>query len=104
MPEALPLREGYSADALRQLARESNHANQTRRLLAIAEMAEGQSRGEAARVGSVPVQTRRDWVVAFNRQGPSGLINTPPLGHPPGFRPSQNRRLPGGSRPAPIRQ
>lgn len=93
MPEAISLRDDYSGDGLRQLARESDHANQTRRLLALAEIANGKSRSEAARVGSVQVQTVRDWVVAFNRQGPEGLINTPPPGRPSQLSPEQKQAI-----------
>jgi len=50
-------------------------AAQTRRLLALAAIYEGGSRTEAAKIGGVGLQTVRDWVLAFNAEGPGGLIN-----------------------------
>ena len=44
-------------------------AAQTRRLLAIAQIYEGATRGEAAKVGGVTVQIGRDWVERFNARG-----------------------------------
>lgn len=71
----LPLRADFDALALRQLARESDDANQARRLLALASIYDGGSRTEAAKVGDVTVQVVRDWVERFNARGPAGLIN-----------------------------
>jgi len=75
MTLAVRLREDYDARHLRALAKASRDANQTRRLLALAAIYEGGSRGEAARIGGVGIQTVRDWVLAFNAAGPEGLIN-----------------------------
>src|SRR5204862_4753380 len=50
--------------------------NQTRRLLALAAIYDGGSRTEAAKIGGVGLQTVRDWVLAFNAEGPPGLVNT----------------------------
>ena len=69
------LREDYDARHLRALAKASRDANQTRRLLALAAIYDGGSRGEAARIGGVGIQTVRDWVLAFNAAGPEGLID-----------------------------
>jgi len=71
----LELREGYSAGDLRALARKSRDAKQARRLMALAGVADGLSRAEAAAVGLMDRQTLRDWVHRFNEQGPEGLIN-----------------------------
>ena len=46
MPAAVKLREDYSADALRGLARRSKDANQSRRLLSLAAVLEGMERGK----------------------------------------------------------
>ncbi|NKL25176.1 helix-turn-helix domain-containing protein, partial [Rhizobium leguminosarum bv. viciae] len=46
-----------------------------RRLLALAEIYDGHSRSDAARIGGVTLQIVRDWVIRFNARGPSGLIN-----------------------------
>ena len=83
MSAALRLREDYGARDLRALARGTGDANQTRRLLALAAIYEGASRGAAAVIGGVQRQTVRDWVAAFNAHGPLGLID----GKAPGQRP-----------------
>ena len=75
MALAVRLREDYDARHLRALAKASRDANQTRRLLALAAIYEGGSRGEAARIGGVGIQTVRDGVLAFNAAGPEGLID-----------------------------
>jgi transposase len=87
MSAALRLREDYGARDLRALARGSRDANQTRRLLALAAIYEGASRSAAAEIGGVQRQTVRDWVAAFNAQGPAGLID----GKAPGQRPLLTR-------------
>ena len=86
MALAVRLREDYDARHLRALAKASRDANQTRRLLALAAISEGGSRGEAARIGGVGIQTVRDWVLAFNAAGPEGLID----GKAPGQAPLLN--------------
>jgi transposase len=83
MSAALRLREDYGAGDLRGLAKASRDANQTRRLLALAAIYEGASRGAAAVIGGVQRQTVRDWVAAFNAHGPAGLID----GKAPGQQP-----------------
>ena len=75
MPGAVKLREDYSADALRGLARRSKDANHSRRLLSLAAVLEGMERGEAARIGGMDRQTLRDWVHRFNERGPEGLLD-----------------------------
>src|SRR6201995_4529171 len=69
------LREDYNAARLRQLARDSDDADQVRRLLALAAIYDGDSRAEAARIGGVTRQIVRDWVLRFNQGGPEALIN-----------------------------
>jgi transposase len=83
MAAAVEIREDYSAEALRQLAVKAKDANQARRLLALAAVREGKSREEAARIGGMDRQTLRDWVHAFNKYGPEGLVN----GKAPGPQP-----------------
>jgi transposase len=83
MPAAVELRDDYSADALRQRAAKSTDANQARRLLALAAVRDGMSREAAARIGGMDRQTLRDWVHAFNAQGPDGLINAKAPGATP---------------------
>jgi transposase len=56
--------------ALRKLVRRSRDPDQTRRLLALAEIYDGRSRSDAAQIGGVGVQIVRDWVLRFNAEGP----------------------------------
>jgi transposase len=50
--------------------------------VAIAEIYDGGSRSDAARIGGVGLQTIRDWVLRFNARGPDGLVD----GKAPGQR------------------
>ena len=86
MAAAVCLREDYDAAGLRELAKRSADAAQTRRLLALAAVYAGGSRTEAAQIGGVGLQTVRDWVLAFNTEGPAGLVN----GKAPGNAPMLN--------------
>ncbi len=69
MAGAIGVRGDYDAARLRELAKRSGDANQTRRLLALAAIYDGGSRTEAAKMGCVGLQTVRDWVLAFNAEG-----------------------------------
>jgi transposase len=80
------LRSDFDAQALRALAKGSRDPAQTRRLLALSAISAGGSRSDAAEIGGVGLQTVRDWVVAFNADGPDGLID----GKAPGARPRLN--------------
>lgn len=93
MRQGIELRGDYDADALRQLARRTTDANQARRLLALATIYDGVSRGEAARVGSVTPQIVRDWVVRFNAHGPDGLLNGKSTGAPSRLNDEQRKAL-----------
>ena len=75
MPRAVRLREDYSAEGLRALARRSKDANQSRRLLSLAAVRDGMDRGSAAKIGGMDRQTLRDWVHRFNACGPDGLLD-----------------------------
>ena len=75
MPSAVRLRDDYSPEALRALARRSKDVNQSRRLLSLAAVLDGMDRGSAARTGGMDRQTLRDWVHRFNALGPEGLID-----------------------------
>jgi transposase len=83
MAAAVRLRVDYDAAQMCALAKRSSDAVQTRRLLALAAIYDGSSRTEAAKLGGVGLQTVRDWVLAFNAEGPPGLVN----GKAPGNRP-----------------
>ena len=86
MAAPVRLRTDFDAEALRALAKSSRDPDQTRRLLALSAIYAGGSRSEAAALGGVGLQTVRDWVLAFNADGPEGLIG----GKAPGARPRLN--------------
>jgi transposase len=79
----IALRDDYDAARLRQAARDSDDADQVRRLLALAAIYDGAPRMEAARIGGVTLQIVRDWVLRFNEGGPDALINRKAPGKPP---------------------
>ena len=82
MSIAIPLRRDFDAPGLRRLARSSKDANQARRLLALAAIYAGGTRTQAAEMGGVGLQIVRDWVVRFNADGPSGLLDRKAPGQP----------------------
>jgi len=55
----MALRVDFDGATLRRLARKTKNANQSRRLLALAEIYDGGSRGDAARIGGVGLQIVR---------------------------------------------
>jgi transposase len=92
MGAPISLRSDFDATNLRRLARHGTDAVQVRRLLALALIYDGSSRTEAAAAGGVTLQIVRDWVLRFNAEGPSGLIDRKAPGQP--------RRLTPGHRAA----
>ena len=93
MAAAVPLRRDYDAKRLRALAKRSHDSDQTRRLLALAEIYDGGSRGDAAKLGGVGLQTIRDWVLRFNANGPAGLLKDKAPGKTPLLDEDQRRAL-----------
>ena len=93
MGKALALRQDYTSDDLKRLARASRDADQTRRLLALAVIYAGGSRAGAARAGAVGRQIVRDWVERFNAKGPDGLINGKAPGNPSKLNDDQRAEL-----------
>ena len=87
------LRGDYSSGDFRALARKSRDAKQARRLMALAGVADGLSRTEAAAVGLMDRQTLRDWVHRFNEQGPEGLIDRKSTGPKPKLTAEQRATL-----------
>ncbi|MFV0409886.1 MAG: IS630 family transposase [Paracoccus sp. (in: a-proteobacteria)] len=75
MPAKVPLRPDYTAAELRAFAAQVRDAGQSRRLLSLAAVMDGMSRGDAAGIGGMDRQTLRDWVHRFNEEGPDGLID-----------------------------
>lgn len=82
MRAGIDLRGDFSAGELRRAARQSDDADQTRRLLALAVILDGGSRSEAARTGGVGLQVIRDWVLRFNEGGPEALRTRKAPGKP----------------------
>ena len=93
MGRAVSLRDDFDAVAVRRLARTSGDADQTRRLLALAEIYDGGSRSDAARIGGVGLQVIRDWVLRFNAHGPNGLIDRKAPGKTPLLNDAQRKSL-----------
>ena len=93
MGAAIELRADFDGATLRCLARKTKNANQSRRLLALAEIYDGGSRGDAARIGGVGLQIVRDWVMRFNARGPDGLIDGKAPGRQPKLDDDQRQAL-----------
>jgi transposase len=89
MPSAVRLRDDFSAEGLRALARRSKDVNQSRRLLSLAAVRDGMERGAAAKIGGMDRQTLRDWVHRFNADGPKGLLDHWTSGRAPRLGPEQ---------------
>lgn len=93
MAGGIPLRDDFDAATLRSLARRTRDADQGRRMLALAEIYDGGTRGKAARIGGVGLQTVRDWVLRFNAQGPDGLVDGKAPGQPAKLDAAQRQAL-----------
>ncbi len=93
MAAPIGILDDFDAAALRVLAKASRDPDQLRRLLSLAEIYEDGSRGDAARVGGVGLQTVRDWVLRFNAGGPEGLIDPKPPGKAPKLNEAQRQAL-----------
>ena len=93
MGTAIPVKRRLGAADLRKRACGSQDTDQARRLLALAAVLDGQSRGAAARIGGMDRQTLRDWVHAYNAKGPNGLINATSPGRPPKLTKAQKEKL-----------
>lgn len=95
MAAAVTLREDFDGSSLRIFAKATKDAAQSRRLLALAEIYDGSTRSDAARIGGVGLQTVRDWVLRFNARGPEGLIDGKAPGNAAKLDPAQRRALAG---------
>ena len=85
--------DDFDSALLRLLARRTRDANQSRRLLVLAEIYDGGSRGDAARIGGVDLQTVRDWVLRFNAAGPDRLVDGKAPGRLPTLDHAQRQAL-----------
>ena len=102
MSVPVALRTDFTGLQLRALAKQCKDAAFARRLLALAEIFDGDSRSDAARIGGVGLQTIRDWVLRFNAKGPEGLKDGKHRANLPCSRTSTGAPLPRRSRTAPI--
>ena len=93
MAAAIALREDFTSQDLRFLARRSRDGGHARRLLALAEIYDGAARRDAARIGGVGLQTIRDWVLRFNAKGPDGLMDGKAPGQTPKLNDAQRQAL-----------
>src|SRR5215207_4813984 len=103
MAAPIALRDDFDGPGFRRLAKATKDAAQARRLLALAEIYDGGSRTDAARIGGVTLQIVRDWVVRFNQHGPDGLINRTAPGNRPKLNEDQRWLWPGWWRAVPSR-
>ena len=102
MGSAVPLRTDYDGETVRRLARASDDANQTRRLLALAIIYDGGKRSDAAALGGVRLQVIRDWVLRFNTSGSASLIDRKAPGQSSKFNDDQREALAGLVEDGPI--
>ena len=93
MGQAIGLRVDFDGTSLRRLARLSKSAPQARRLLALAQIYDGNSRSKAARIGGVTLQIVRDWVIGFKARGPDGFVDGKAPGKPSILNDAQRRAL-----------
>src|ERR1700690_1507281 len=78
----IPLRADFDARMARAAGRGARDGPQSRRFLARAEIYDGASRTEAAKIGGVTLQIVRDWVMKFNAHGAEGLLDRKAPGQP----------------------
>src|SRR6201982_2664341 len=98
----IPLRADFDAQRRRAIARGAKDSAQTRRLLALAAIDDGERRTEAAAIGGVTLQIVRDWVMKFNARGPDGLIDRKAPGQPPKLNEAHRAALAIESGPIPA--
>jgi transposase len=94
MPGGLKVtRLEHTALELRGRAAKSRDGAQVRRLLALALVLEGVSRGEAAARNGMDRQTLRDWVIRYNELGIAGLVSCHSGGRKPVLTSTQMAEL-----------
>ena len=94
MPAGLKVtRLDHTAFELRSRASKSHDAGQVRRLLALALILEGVSRGSAAAQNGMDRQTLRDWVIRYNELGIEGLVSRHGGGPQPALSEAQMAEL-----------
>jgi len=94
MPAAVLItRDDYRAAELRGEAKRTDDADVARRMLALALVLEGKSRGEAARSCGMDRQILCDWVHRYNTEGLKGLRNRVAPGAKPKLSAQQQREV-----------
>ncbi len=93
MGAAIALRDDFDGSGLRRLARSAKDVGQSRRCLALAEIYDGGTRSDAARMSGVGLQVIRDWVLRFNCAGTDGLIDRKASGPSSKLNDTQRRAL-----------
>ena len=94
MPAAVSITHlDYSAAELRGKAKHTDDADAARRMLALALVLEGKSRGEAAISCGMDRQILCDWVHRYNAEGLAGLRNRTAPGAKPRLSPEQEREV-----------
>lgn len=94
MPIAVSItRLDLTASDLRQAAKRTDDADAARRMLALALVLEGKSRGEAAATCGMDRQVLRDWVHRYNALGLAGLSNRSLPGPRPRLSAEQEREV-----------
>ena len=83
----------HTSAELRDLAVKSRDAAQSRRLLAIAMVLDGNSREDAAVQAGMDRQTLRDWVLRYNELGAEGLLSRSAPGAAPKLSDAQMNEL-----------
>lgn len=78
------VRHDHTPAELRSEAARSKDAAYARRVLALALVAAGATRKDAAETCGMDRQTLRDWVLRYNAEGLAGLCNRPHAGGPSG--------------------
>jgi transposase len=94
MPAAVAItRKDYTASEFRREAKRTEDADMARRMLALALVLEGKSRGEAAISCGMDRQILCDWVHRYNAEGLKGLRNRPAPGAKPRLSSEQEREV-----------
>src|SRR5262245_4007535 len=93
MSAPTPWRQDFGAPQVRGLARKTKDGPQARRLFALADIYDGATRTEAAKIGGVGLQIIRDWVLRFNARGPDGLLDGKSTGQPSKLNDTQRQAI-----------
>jgi transposase len=89
----LEVRRDITAVVLRKKARAQKDGRVASRLFGIANILDGMSRDEAAKLAGMTRQTLRDWVVRYNGQGIAGLRSGWKGNPTRALKPDQEERL-----------